>query len=240
MTNDNPHKGHRDRVREKIISGGLSGFQPHEILEFLLFHTIPYKDTNPTAHKLIEVFGSFENVLDASVRELTEKGGLSLNSAVLISSLKDIFFKYESAKREKTSLDTTSKMIEFFSPFFIAESSEKLVVAFLDSGKRLKGIKEFSGGQENSLHFNTKEILREALSFNSYCTAIAHNHPVSTALPSKDDINTTSALKNQLEYFDIDLLDHLVFGTDGVFSFAADKQTGTFVSDPARKDRRNK
>lgn len=238
MAKDNPHKGHRDRVREKIIAGGLSSFQPHEILEFLLFHTVPYKDTNPAAHKLIAAFGSFEKVLEASVHELMEKGGLSLNSAVLISSLRDIFSKYESSKREKISVNTTSEMRDLFHPFFVAETSEKLVVAFLDSGNRLKGIKEFGGGQENSLHFNTREILREALSFNSYGVAIAHNHPASTALPSKDDINTTSALKNQLEYFDIDLLDHLVFGTDGVFSFASDRQAGAFVSDLTRNRRK--
>ncbi len=235
MTKDNPHKAHRSRVREKIIANGLESFQPHEVLEFLLFHTVPRKDTNPMAHKLIATFGSLKNVLEASVQDLMEKGGLSLNSAVLIASLRDVFSKYESARLEKTPVKTTAKMKELFRPFFVTETIEKLVVAFFDSGMNVKGIKEFSGGQENSFRFNTREVLREALSFNSYYVAIAHNHPVSTALPSKDDINATSAMKNQLEYFDIKLVDHLVFGTDGVFNFAGDKQASVFVSDLSEK-----
>ncbi len=230
MDKNNPHNGHRGRVREKILAGGLKGFQPHEILEFLLFHTVPQKDTNPMAHKLISVFGSLENVLEASAEELMEKGGLSFNSAVLISSLRDIFSTYEQSKSSKAPIKTTSAMIEFFNPFFVTETAEKFMVAFLDSGLRVKSIREYGRGQENGFRFNVKEIVRDALTFNSFCVAIAHNHPVSTALPSKEDVNATSDIKNQLEYFDIKLADHLVFGTDGVFSFASDECVCCFVS----------
>lgn len=230
MDKNNPHNGHRVRVREKILAGGLKGFQPHEILEFLLFHTVPQKDTNPMAHNLISVFGSFENVLEASPEELMEKGGLSTNSAVLISSLRDIFAHYEKAKNSKKPVNTTAKMIEIFRPFFVTQTSERLIAAFFDSGLRLKSIKEFGSGQENGFRFSTKDVLREAITFNAYSVVIAHNHPVSTALPSKEDINTTSELKNQLEYFDIKLLDHLIYGTDGVFSFAGDERVNCFVS----------
>lgn len=230
MDKNNLHNGHRGRVREKILAGGLKGFQPHEILEFLLFHTVPQRDTNPMAHRLITVFGSLENVLEASAQELMEKGDLSLNSAVLISSLRDIFSQYEKAKSSKTPINTMAKMVELFKPFFVTQTSERLIAAFFDSGLRLKSVKEFGSGQENGFRFNAKDILREAITFNAYNVAIAHNHPVSTALPSKNDINTTSDIKNQLEYFDIKLIEHIIFGTDGVFSFAGDEQVNCFIS----------
>ena len=230
MDKNNPHNGHRSRVREKILAGGLEGFRHHEILEFLLFHTVPQRDTNPMAHKLISVFCSFENVLEASADELMSKGGLSLNSAVLISSLRDIFSQYAKAKNSKKSINSTTEMVELFRPFVVTQTSERLIAAFFDSGLRLKSIKEFGSGQENGLRFNAKDILREAISFNAYSVAIAHNHPVSTRLPSKEDINTTSDIKNQLEYFDIKLIEHIIFGTDGTFSFAADEQVSCFIS----------
>ena len=230
MSNPNPHNGHRNRMREKIAEAGLENFQPHEILEFLLFHTVPRKDTNPMAHRLISAFGSFENVLDATTDELMEKGGLNFNSAVLVSSLKDIFTHYTKTKQSKTPINTTAKMAEVFKPFFVTQTTEKLVAAFFDSGLRLKAVKEFGQGQENGFHVNTKEILREAITFNAYNVAIAHNHPVSAALPSKNDINTTNDMKNQLEYFEIKLIDHIIFGTDGYFSFAGDEKLSCFVS----------
>lgn len=230
MDKQNPHDGHRKRVRNKIFAGGLEGFEPHEVLEFLLFHTVPRKDTNLTAHNLISVFGSFENVLEALAEDLMVKGGLSFNSAVLISSLRDVFAQYVKSKRSKKTVKTLEELVEIFSSFVVTQTSERLIVAFLDRGMGLKSIKEFGSGHEGGLRFNAKDILREAINFNAYYVAIAHNHPVSTRFPSKEDINTTSDIKNQLEYFDIKLIEHIIFGTDGVFSFAADEQTSCFVS----------
>ncbi len=230
MANTNPHQGHRSRVREKILANGLDGFQPHEILEFLLFHTVPQKDTNLMAHNLISTFGSLENVLEASPEELMSKGNLSLNSAVFLSSLTDVFSHYEKTKKEKTPIDSPEKMIGIFKSYFTGQTKERLIVAFFDSGLRLKTAKEFGSGQENGFRFNSKDILREAITLGAYSAAIAHNHPVSSAIPSKNDINTTSEIKNQLEHFDIKLIDHIIFGTNGTFSFASDEKLSCFVS----------
>lgn len=235
MANQNPHKGHRERVRQKIVAGGLKNFQPHEILEFLLFHTVQQKDTNPPAHELISVFGSLENVFDATAEELMEKGKLSFNSAVLISSIKDISSYYGRTKVEKTPFDNGDKIYNLFRPYFTGQQKERLIAAFFDSGLRLRTTKEFGYGSENGFRVNSKDIVREAITFNAYYVAIAHNHPVSDSTASKADINTTNTLKNQLEYFEIKLLDHMIFGTDGVFSFANDSAMSCFVSGKGEK-----
>ena len=65
------HKDHRQRVKEKASKFGLGVFADHEVLELLLFYVVPYKDTNPLAHKLIEEFGSLANVLDADIESLS-------------------------------------------------------------------------------------------------------------------------------------------------------------------------
>ena len=231
MANQNPHKGHRERVRQKIIAGGLKNFQPHEILEFLLFHTVQQKDTNPMAHELISVFGSLENVFDATAEELMEKGKLSLNSAVLISSIKEISSGYERTKMEKKPFDNGDKIYNLFKPFFAGQQKEKLVAAYFDSGLRLRAIKEFGQGTENGFSIDSKHIVREAITFNAYYIAIAHNHPVSESAASKADISATNKLKDQLEYFEMKLLDHMIFGTDGVFSFAGNHTLHYFVSE---------
>ena len=59
------HEGHRDRMRERILLSGIESLQPHEVLEYLLYHAIPRKDTNGIAHELISEFGSFNGVLNA-------------------------------------------------------------------------------------------------------------------------------------------------------------------------------
>ena len=52
----NLNAGHRERMRKRYIAGGLNGFQPHEVLEMLLFNVITRRDTNKMAHELINKF----------------------------------------------------------------------------------------------------------------------------------------------------------------------------------------
>ena len=63
------HYGHRERMRTRFQKSGLEGFQPHEILELLLFYALPRVDTNPIAHDLIDTFHSLSGVLDADIQD---------------------------------------------------------------------------------------------------------------------------------------------------------------------------
>ena len=75
------HDGHRERMRQRVRETDMRGFQPHEVLEFLLMYAIPRRDVNPLAHKLIKHFGSLSGVLDARPEELMQVPGDGENAA---------------------------------------------------------------------------------------------------------------------------------------------------------------
>lgn len=77
----NIHAGHRGRMRERFLGSGLDRFEPHEVLELLLFEYIPVVNTNPIGHALIDRFGSVKNVLTASYDELLEVPGIGPKAA---------------------------------------------------------------------------------------------------------------------------------------------------------------
>jgi len=83
----NVHAGHRKRMRERFLNGGLDNFQPHEVLELLLFEYIPVVNTNPIGHELIERFGSVKNVLTAPYEELVKVPGIGPKAAEGILSV---------------------------------------------------------------------------------------------------------------------------------------------------------
>ena len=68
------HRGHRSRMRKKLIEKGLDFFEPHEVLEILLYYAIPQRNTNGIAKNLIDRFGSLALVLDAPEEELMDAG----------------------------------------------------------------------------------------------------------------------------------------------------------------------
>ena len=71
------HKDHRKHTKDRFLSEGLDSFEPHNVLELLLFYSIPQKDTNETAHMLITRFGSLSAVFDAPYDDLLTVPGIS-------------------------------------------------------------------------------------------------------------------------------------------------------------------
>ena len=57
INDDRIHEGHRGRMRAKLLAHGQNIFDTYELLEMLLYHVIPYKDTNPVAKRLLYAFG---------------------------------------------------------------------------------------------------------------------------------------------------------------------------------------
>src|SRR5215216_6270168 len=80
-----PHyHGHRERLRGRFRDAGADAVSDYELLEVLLFRTIPQKDTKPIAKDLIAKFGSFAEVLAAPRQRLEEvKGATSTDLKII-------------------------------------------------------------------------------------------------------------------------------------------------------------
>ena len=102
--NKNIHEGHRDRLRKRFLDEGLDNFHDHNVLELLLFYSIPRKDTNEEAHNLIDTFGSLSGVFNASHEDLCKVKGIGENTATLIKMMPELFKKYEGKSKGFNSL----------------------------------------------------------------------------------------------------------------------------------------
>ena len=113
------HKGHRQRLKQRFLSDGLDQFEPHNVLEILLFFGIPQKDTNPIAHELINIFGSLSAAFDAPFEELLKIKGMTENAAVLMKMVPAIFRRYELDKLDQSAVLKNSRDIgQYIKPFF--------------------------------------------------------------------------------------------------------------------------
>ena len=70
---EKPHyQGHRTRLRERFRQAGPDALTDYEILEMLLFRSIPRADTKERANALLKRFGSLAEVLGAPEHLLRE------------------------------------------------------------------------------------------------------------------------------------------------------------------------
>src|SRR5689334_2505138 len=67
-----PQAGHRDRLRQRFREAGAGALADYELLELLLFRSIPRADTKARAKALLKRFGSLGEVLGAPEHLLRE------------------------------------------------------------------------------------------------------------------------------------------------------------------------
>ena len=88
MGKEGTHSGHRKRVRMEFFENGFSPNTPtHKIVEMMLYYAVPRKDTNNTAHALVERFGTISGILDASKDELIKVPGVGECTAAFLKMI---------------------------------------------------------------------------------------------------------------------------------------------------------
>ncbi len=219
---DNPHSGHRERVKQRFLNEGLDSFEDHQILELLLFYCIPMKDTNELAHNLIRQFGSLANVFEAEIGDLMEKAGVSRNTAVMLRMIPDLSSRYLRSKWGKNVvLDSTKSAGAYALTLFAGKSVECFYVICLDAQRRMIRSELVAEGTVDEAPIYIREIIKSAVRFNAVYVVIAHNHPGGSVKPSGSDIEATKAIISSFDLVKIEVTDHIIVAGDSYYSFAA-------------------
>ncbi len=212
-----PHSGHRERMRKRFLEQGIESFEPHEMLEILLYYSVPRRDTNELGHLLLQHFGSISAVFEADIDELMQVKGITENTAALIKMIPAMARVYLSDRREQhILLDDSRKIGEYLVQCYVGYTNEVVMLLSLDSSLHLLGCDIVSEGNVTSSYIDTKKIAERLIRRNAACAVLAHNHPRGLAIPSNDDVLLTRDLKRTLAALEINLVDHIVVA-DGLW-----------------------
>lgn len=215
---DNPHSGHRDRLRKKFLDNSFDGLEMHEILELMLYYGIPRKDTNPIAHKLIDSFGSISAVFDAPIDKLKEQG-ISENCAIYLKLIPQICRLYMDDKHNNTDkIIDVENAGEKLKHKFVGRDYEAVVLLLLDSKHKEVFCGVVSKGSVSACEVYVRKIIELAVMYNAKFAVLAHNHPSGLALPSNDDIYTTGKVFQALKLIQVALIDHVIVADDDYVS----------------------
>ncbi|WP_088186822.1 JAB domain-containing protein [Desulfosporosinus sp. FKA] len=99
--------------------------------------------------------------------------------------------------------------------FLEDEPSERLCVVCLDTKNQPTSLAMVSQGTLNSTLVHPREIYKAAILGNANAIIVAHSHPSGIPTESKEDIEITRVLKNAGNLLGIELLDHVIIGSDG-------------------------
>ena len=209
------HAGHRDRMRQKFLSGDPSILEDHEILEMLLYHALPRRDTNDLAHRLIETFGSLEKVLEADPDRLSAVAGVGRNTACFLALTGEAARRYASGKitpkNDSPVYDTPAAVATFLFPYFVGQTRERAYLLLFDNGMHLLDCFHVGDGSVSSVMMSVRRIAERAYAKQAAAAILAHNHPGGLPVPSGEDVRVTNQLRDALELLEVPLIEHFVF-----------------------------
>lgn len=215
------HKNHRARMRKKFIENGFDGFNDHEILEMLLFYSIPRCDTNELAHKVLNEYKTLSNVFEADVSELCKIDGIGENSAVLISMISHLARVYERSKCERDKvLYNTESIGKYVISLFKGKRNEEFALICLNSNRRVHWSGIISKGSIDQLDASPRILVSEVIKHNAKNVIFAHNHPNGSLTPSSSDKEATKKLVEVLKAIDVVTLDHIIVSDERYYSMA--------------------
>ena len=211
MSTENEHKNHRQRLRARFLKNGLSGFEPHEVLELLLFYVIPQQDTNPLAHRLINHFGSLSAVMDADTEDIIKVSGVKDYSASILKLIPEISTYYHLDKvKGGVQFTDIEKIAEYFMYNCIKDDKETLSLMMLDNNMRLVATSVIATGAECSVDINLEILARTLFKYNAPNFILVHNHPGGDPYPSYQDAAITQKIYSVMLPFNKVMMEHLI------------------------------
>lgn len=215
------HDGHREKMRQRYLDGGLETFADHEALELLLFYAIPRRDTNETAHLLLQRYGSLQAIFSAPVEDLQKVKGMGRNAAVLLKLVPEICRKAKmSGNGHDIILNSTEKAGAYLMERFSNEKNEVIYQLCLDRKGKLLACKRLGEGNADTAELNVRQLVENTLLSSASAVILAHNHPSGIALPSRTDYATTHRVQDALKTIGVPLVDHIIVADDDFVSMA--------------------
>lgn len=218
-----PHyHDHRARLRKKFEQAGPGALADYELLEIMLFRTIPRRDTKPLAKALLQKFGTLPAVLAAPIARIAEVDGAGPAVAQDLKIIQALLERATlSEAKQRTVISSWSALVNYCRMAMAHEPREQFRVLFLDVKNQLIADEVLNHGTIDHAPVYPREVARRALELSAASVILVHNHPSGDPKPSPSDVAITKEIVAAADAVGVKVHDHLVIGRNGAASFKA-------------------
>jgi DNA repair protein RadC len=214
-------RGHRDRLREKFLKGGLVGFLDYEVIELLLTLGTPRKDCKQQAKEALMKFRSLRGVLEAPADELLKVKGIGQHNIFGLRLIQDVSRRFlKERMMSKPYCHSSKEVFDYLYHSLRDVKKEQFKVLFLDAKNHILEEKTVFEGTVDTSAVYPREIVKEALKCDASSLIFVHNHPSGDPEPSASDREITRELVFASAVMQLKVLDHIIIGNNCYFSFA--------------------
>ncbi len=213
-------ENHRERLRVRFAAAGAVAMPDYELLELILFRSLPRCDVKPVATRLLDTFGDFNRVLSAPITRLTGVRGVGAAVAGELKLIEAAAHRMAKARiLQSHVLSSWDALLEYCRTAMAHLETEQFRVLYLDRKNILIADEEQARGTVDHVPVYPREVVKRALELNASAMIVVHNHPSGDPTPSQSDIDMTAQIESAAQALGLTLHDHLVIGKSAEFSF---------------------
>ena len=216
-----------DRPREKFLRLGPSALNNEELLALVINKGSKKKDVLSLAREVLKLIE--KDPEGVSVKDLKGIEGIGTVKAVQI--LAALFLARRLMIKDGIKILKASQLYHLNADL-IHERQECLALITVDGSGRYIKRRILTRGTANRTLIHPREVFYHAIKDGAYGVFLVHNHPSGDTTPSQEDIAITDAIKRAGQVLGIPLLDHIIIGKRGFFSF---KEQGLLDGNPDSK-----
>lgn len=212
-----------DRPREKMIRRGKQNLSDAELLAIL----IGSGSVKETAVGLSQrILKSVENNLNElgklSLADLMRFKGIGEAKAITIAAALELGRRRQlTAYLDRPQILSSKDGFNCIAPILSDLDHEEFWIILLNRANKVISKERISAGGVSGTVVDSKLIFRKVLeTAPASAIILCHNHPSGQIRPSQADIDITQKIKRAGETLDISVLDHLIIGDGGFYSFS--------------------
>ncbi len=212
-----------DRPREKMLQKGKGQLSKAELIAILIGSGNRQESAVALSKRILnEVDNNLADLSLLSVNDLMRFNGIGSAKALSIVAALELGRR----RREDDVLGVRKKVSCSRDAYNILYANlsdikhEEFWVLLLDRANQVRAKIRISEGGFSGTVADPKVIFKRALEQNASSIILAHNHPSNNMKPSQNDIELTKKIKQAGNSLEINVLDHLIIGSDAYYSFA--------------------
>jgi DNA repair protein RadC len=211
-----------DRPREKLMLKGRAALSDAELIAILIGSGTRELSAVDLSKLILHSVGNNLNELaKLSINDLMKFKGVGDAKAISIAAALELGRRRkESEVLKKAKIVSSGDAYQAIRPYLLDLSHEQFWVLLLNRANELiRPIQVSIGGVAGTVA-DPKIIFKSAIEYLASAIILVHNHPSGNLTPSQADLDLTKRVKEAGRLLDIPILDHLIFGDNGYYSFA--------------------
>jgi DNA repair protein RadC len=212
----------QDRPREKMLARGRSALTDSELIAILIRSGNSKESAVSLSQRILQDANNDLSMLAGfSVEKLMKYEGVGEAKALSIAAALELGRrKIESTVKKVNSISSSQHVYNYMQSVLSDIQHEEFWALFLNvKNQIISRVSIGQGGATNTI-VDVKKIFRLGIEFNAVNIIVCHNHPSGNLTPSQPDIDLTKKILEAAKIMDMNLLDHIIIGRQGYFSFA--------------------